>query len=265
MVGLIDLDSLLYTAVYKVVSISQMRDAIKKYGKSGARQWLYEEVYNEGINRCENQMLQIQNHLGTIFFDEIKSFELFITTCSRSFRKEIYPEYKAQRKRNNYVWLLREHYLNNGAKHSDFLEADDLMAVRAGQLGIGNFITISIDKDLKQLGGYYWSYYKTKSRDMQGNFIENEHGGFEMEYKQKTVDFISNDMADFLFWEQMLVGDASDNIKGIHGIGPVKAKKILEPSPNRFIAVAREYLKRDKKDDFRITYKLLKLGDLINK
>ena len=68
MIGLIDLDSLLYTAVYRVVSISQMRDALKKYGKAGARQWLYEEVYNEGINRCENQMLQIQKLFGGNIF-----------------------------------------------------------------------------------------------------------------------------------------------------------------------------------------------------
>lgn len=262
MVGLIDLDSLLYTAVYRIVSFKQIREALAKYGKEGARQWLYEEVYNEGINRCENQMLQIQNHLENIFFDEIKSFEVFITTCTNSFRKEIYPEYKAQRKRNNYVWLLREHYRNNGAHHSDILEADDLMAERAKELGIGNFITISIDKDLKQLGGYYWSYYKTRSKDMQGNFIENEYGDFEKEYKQKTVDFISKDMADLLFWEQMLMGDASDNIKGINGIGPVKASKLLSEANNRFICVAREYLKRDQKNDFWMTFKLLKLGNI---
>src|SRR5690606_16907879 len=124
-----------YTAVYRVVSISQMRDALKKYGKAGARQWLYEEVYNEGINRCENQMLQIQNYLEEIFFDEVKSYEIFITTCTKSFRKEIYPEYKAQRKRNDYVWLLREHYANNGAIHSDTHEADDMIATRAYELG----------------------------------------------------------------------------------------------------------------------------------
>ena len=35
-------------------------------------------------------------------------------------------------------------------------------------------------------------------------------------------------VADLAFWTQMLVGDTSDNVRGVDGIGPVKAKKALE-------------------------------------
>src|SRR5690606_19004834 len=135
MIALIDLDSVLYESVYKIVSISEMREAIKKHGKQGAKSWLMEEVYNEGINRCENQLLKMQNYLNDIFFEEITGYELFITTCEKSFRKELTPTYKANRKRNNYVWLLREHYRHNNAESHNELEADDLIAKRAKEIG----------------------------------------------------------------------------------------------------------------------------------
>lgn len=260
MVALIDLDSLLYKAVYKIVSFSQMREAINSYGKEKAKQWLKEQVYNEGINRCENQMLEINNYLSNVFFEEITSYELFITTCTKSFRKELNKEYKSNRKANNYVWLLREHYKFNDAFFSDVYEADDLIFDRAKELGTGNYIIVSMDKDLKQIGGYYWSYYKQRSKDMYGEYILNELGMYETEYKQKEVEFINKEKADLFFWKQMLTGDSSDNIKGLQRVGIKTAEKILQRQGNNFITVAREYIKRELKEDFRTNYKLLKLG-----
>jgi 5'-3' exonuclease len=260
MVALIDLDSVLYESVYKIVSIREMREAIKKHGKESAKQWLMEEVYNEGINRCENQLLKMQNYLNDIFFEDITSYELFITTCSKSFRKELSQDYKANRKRNKYVWLLREHYRHNGAASDDVLEADDLIAKRANEIGIGENIIVSLDKDLKQIGGYYWSYYKVKSKDHEGNLIMNEFGFYEREYKQKEVTFISKKEAERLFWKQMLMGDTSDNIKGLHRVGDKTADKILTDAPILWRKVAREYITRKQKEDFKINYQLLKLG-----
>ena len=260
MIALIDLDSLLYSAVYRIVSFSEMRDAIEKYGKESAKQWLREEVYNEGINRCENQLLQIQNYLQDIFFEEIESYELYITTCEKSFRKEISKDYKSNRKKNEYVWLLREHYRFNQAKDHNKLEADDLIAIRAKELGVGNYIVVSPDKDLKQIGGYYWSYYKTKQRLSNGDLYVNEQGNYETEYKMKTVEYITPKQADYLFWKQVLMGDSSDNIKGLWRVGEKTAEKILKDAYSNFITVAREYIKRDQKNDFWLNYKLLKLG-----
>lgn len=260
MVALIDLDSLLYKAVYRIVSVSEMRGALAKFGKEGARQWLMEEVYNEGINRLENELLKTQEYLQEIFFEEITSFELFITTCKNSFRKELTSEYKATRKPNKYVWMLRDHYMMNGAEHSDIYEADDLIADRARELGLGNYIIVSMDKDLKQIGGFYWSYYKVRSKDMDGNYIENEFGMYETEYKQKNVEFITPENANLIFWKQMLTGDPSDNIKGLNGIGDKRADKILLDGDSPHIKTMRQYISKGQKYDFWINYKLLKLG-----
>jgi len=260
MTALIDLDSILYKAVYKVVSISEMREAIKNYGKEAAKQWLKEEVYNEGINRCENELLKMQQYLSSIFFEEITNYELFITTCSNSFRKQISKTYKSNRKKNKYVWLLREHYRHNEARSSDRLEADDLIAIKAQEIGKGNYIIVSIDKDLKQIGGYYWSYYKIRSKDSFGDYISNEFGFYETEYQQKQVDFISDDEANKFFWSQMLIGDSSDNIKGVKRIGIKTAEKILNNTTVPWIATARKYIEKGQKEDFKINYQLLKLG-----
>jgi len=279
MILLIDLDSILYHAVYRIVSFMEMRDAIKKYGKTASKQWLNEQVYSESINRCENQLLKIQNEVQSLMINEITGIELFITTCEKSFRKELTPSYKKSRKKNDYVWLLRSHYQLNGAYYSETLEADDLIAARARELGKHECIVISIDKDLKQIGGYYWSYFQIKSKDIEGNSVLNKYGNEEKEYKQKSIDFITDAEASLIFWESMLSGDSGDDIKGIEPItveqkkqyeithkmkldtrvGSANAKKILSNSKNHFISVARQYIARGQKNNFKLNYKLLKI------
>lgn len=258
--ALIDFDSILYQSVYRIVSFSEMREAIVSYGKEGAKQWILSEVYERGINRTENMLLQMQNHLEMVFPIEITEWRLYLTTCKNNFRHKLVDDYKAKRKKNKYVWLLREHYVMNGAICSDELEADDLIYDDAKKYGFLDCLVISIDKDLKQIGGYFWSYYKQNAKDIDGNFILNEYGNKEKEYKQQVPIFISEKEAELFFYTQVLTGDAGDNIKGLKGIGKVRAKKLLDGKQNLFIATAREYLKRGLKDQYRQTYRLIKLG-----
>lgn len=259
MIALIDFDSILYTSVYKVLSFSQIREGIENY-KDNAREWFEQTVLDESINRAENQILKIANKLQDMMQVEISGIELYITTCRNSFRKELEPTYKAKRKRNKWVSLLREYYLLNGAISSDTHEADDLIADRAKELGKENCIVVSIDKDLKQIGGWYWSYYRQALKDMDGEYILDENGNKEFDYKYHEVEWITDDYANKHFWKQMLTGDSVDNIKGVKGIGDKRADKMLNNVKNPFISVARCYLAKADKEQFRTTYKLLKLG-----
>lgn len=260
MICLIDFDSILYKAVYRVVSFNEIRTALSRYEtKAEAKEWLLQEVYEQGINRAENEILKILNYIDSLIPEKIVSNELYITTCEKSFRKNLSKTYKANRKKNSYVWLLREHYRNNGAHFSSTLEADDLISIRAKNLGIGNYIVVSLDKDLKQIGGHYWSYYTTKSFDFFGDPVLNEYGDQETEFKQKEIEFIEPMEAEKIFWTSMLVGDASDNIMGVKGIGSKTAEKLLKESKSLFMTVARTYLTKSTKKDFRINYKLLRL------
>lgn len=256
---LIDLDSILYKAVYKVVSIKEMREAIAQFGKEGAKQWLLGEVYDYGINRVEKQILEIVQYLDSVMFADINETEIFITTDKNSFRKALSKEYKAKRKSNPYVWLLRNHYKINDAVYSDTLEADDLISIRAKELGAENCIIVSIDKDLKQIGGYYFSYMKEKEYDSEGNLIINDLGLPVQVFKQKKPIFITPEEADSFFWKQMLMGDTGDGIKGLKGVGKVRAEKSLNKTTCNWVAVAREYIKRNQKEDWKINYQLLKL------
>ena len=198
--------------------------------------------------------------------EEITGYELFITTCENSFRKKVSPVYKANRKRNSYVWLLRANYqMTENAFYSDTLEADDLINIRAKELGKDNCIVVSIDKDLKQIGGYFWSYYRQKEKDSQGNVITQISDlGIElpvMEYKQREIEYITNEQANKHFWKQMLMGDTSDNIPGLKRIGEKTAEKILLNTKCNWFAAARKYIEKDQKQDWDINYQLLKLKD----
>ncbi len=57
------------------------------------------------------------------------------------------------------------------------------------------------------------------------------------------VHDVSEDEADYNFHYQMIVGDSTDNIKGMKGKGKKHAETVLKHSKNRFIAVCREYKK----------------------
>lgn len=64
----------------------------------------------------------------------------------------------------------------NDVKYSDIYEVDDLIVDRVEELGRDNCVVVFIDKDLKQIGGYYWSYYKENLKNVDGIFIIDEFG-----------------------------------------------------------------------------------------
>lgn len=131
-----------------------------------------------------------------------ESFKCYLSG-STNFRKEIYPLYKANRIQPKPIHLeaCRELLcVDYNASITDGHEADDEL----GMAQRSNTIICSIDKDLLQIPGSHYNIVKEEF---------SEIGEFE-----GLVNF----------YTQMLVGDKSDNIEGIRGIGPVKARKYLE-------------------------------------
>lgn len=85
------------------------------------------------------------------------------------------------------------------------IEADDALAMEAVAFTpFEAYVIATYDKDLKTVPG--WKF----------NFLKDE------------FEFTSETMALKYFYEQVLTGDLTDNIKGIFGVGPKKAQKILE-------------------------------------
>lgn len=138
-----------------------------------------------------------------------------------SFREDLYPSYKSNRegmRRPKHLEAIKDHLeKEHGAiSGAGALEADDLMAINQGI----NTVICSIDKDLLQVPG---SHY---------NFVSKEFSVVT------EVDGNRN------LYGQMLTGDTADGIVGLHGVGPVTAKKMLVDVQNphlMYLVVLKAY------------------------
>jgi DNA polymerase-1 len=248
---LFDADSLVYQSIYKVISFGEVREMLK----SGKLRFEIEmEILQRGYDRFEKISFDILNEIEEHFHVEKTMY--FFTKCKRNFRKEIDPQYKANRKKpNRWISELRDYlieYWNNSFAHDEY-EADDLIFYNTQLLHEKDYIVCSIDKDLKQIQGLHFDYYQLKRYDENGEEFKVRKG---FKYMEK-ID------CENLLCELFLVGDACDNIKGVKGIGEVKAKKIIESKNTtygKFKAICEAYKNESEfwKEKLRMNYKLLK-------
>lgn len=135
------------------------------------------------------------------------SLQIFLSG-KHNFRDEVAVSrpYKAGRETQGKPthWRAVRDYLINqhGAIVTDGYEADDAIGIASTRDGKGAFICTT-DKDLDQLPGLHY------------NWVRDE------------VYTVSRREADFNLYAQILSGDSTDNIPGIDGIGPIKARKAL--------------------------------------
>ena len=142
-----------------------------------------------------------------------------------TFRHEWYPEYKATRDKTPEDLHAQIPHIEKilttlgiTCLRKDGFEADDIIATlacRAAQEG-HRCVIISGDKDLAQLVGDFVSVLKPdKSEALAHCGIEEvkEHWGVA---PAQMLDYLS------------LIGDTSDNIPGVKGIGPKTAVKLLQ-------------------------------------
>jgi DNA polymerase-1 len=219
---LFDADSLIYQAIYKVVTFAEIRGLLLK----GESRFLVEqEILQRGYDRFEKMAFDIFNEIEQEY--NITEIKYFFTNCKRNFRKDIDSEYKANRKRNKWVSELRKYLIDymEGSYASDEYEADDLIYFNSQLYEVNDYIICSIDKDLKQIEGLHFDYYQLKIKDENGDYLMDEFG--KEVKKRKGFINVSKENAENLLWEMMLIGDTSDNIKGVKGIGKVKAGKLL--------------------------------------
>ena len=155
-----------------------------------------------------------------------------ITLCmscpgADNFRLGVYADYKANRaeKRKPLCYTaLREYALSCGVSYPG-IEADDLMGILPTERTKEDRIIVSLDKDMRTIPG---KLYLIRPRGEPEKLI------------------IDEDSADLWFHKQILMGDATDNIPGLAGVGPVKADKILAgvAPKDRWHAVEAAYLEK---------------------
>eukprot|EP00941_MAST-03F_sp_MAST-3F-sp1_P004210 g4210.t1 len=146
------------------------------------------------------------------------------TPQSSSFRKQLYPKYKAQRKKMP-VELREQMKFNTEALHAlgiqtcgvEKYEADDVLATyatRMSQLSNCDVVIVSSDKDLLQMvEDQTISVYNPHSRKV----LKTSSDVFQ---KLGVIPSLVVDM-------QTLAGDSSDNIAGVKGIGPKTAANLI--------------------------------------
>lgn len=269
LIALIDYDSLIYKAVYKIVKIQDIKQKIAQ-GKT--REELEQWIVDECINRLcqmgdkifadiEKEPFLLENGLEIVFC------EYFITYGKNSIRRRLVSDYKKTRRKqpqDKWVNKVRSYLLKSDfAFVHDEWEADDLIHDRALELGQNGCIIVSIDKDLKQIPGIHFDFYRKPSKevDQYGNRIQNE---------MKGLSIVHDYEAAYNFWYQMLVGDGSDNVKGVKGIGPKRAEKILydlhgclsgfDDYKETILSEYERVYKEDSESEFSKNYFLLKLG-----
>ena len=251
---LFDLDSLIYVSIYKVLSFSEIKQMIKQ-GKT--RQEIEDKIIIEANERLANICLDILGQIedSGIEYQDMNDVEYYITSNIFSFRKQLDSTYKGQRKPNKWANKLRDYLIaNENVKYSLEWESDDLIYERAKELDY-NCVVCTVDKDLNQIKGWKFDLYREKTG------IVN-HEGYEIR-RYRGLKYITEENANKLVWQQMLEGDAVDNIKGVKGIGKVKAAKQIEETTSPFLTVARTYYNEfgnDWRERFKTNYRLLKLG-----
>jgi 5'-3' exonuclease len=133
------------------------------------------------------------------------SYNVYLTG-SGNFRREIAPSYKAQRPdaRPKHWQAVREFLVTqHKAIVCDGFEADDQLGIDQDKT-YKSTVICSIDKDLLQIPGRHYNFVK------------------------KVFQEVTHDEGIKFLYIQSLVGDRSDNIFGVQGIGPVKAAKALD-------------------------------------
>jgi hypothetical protein len=161
----------------------------------------------ESESTAINTMASFLEDILLIDLPQVQTWELFLTG-KNNFRMDVATTapYKGNRTADKpiHYHLLRDYLVSSwGAHVVDGMEADDMLAIRLTELG-DDAVLVSLDKDLDQVPGWHYNFVK------------------------KTTYCITPDEGLLNFYKQFLIGDAVDNIKGAHGIGPKKAQKLLE-------------------------------------
>ena len=218
-IALVDADTLIYTAALATESRVELMPK-ESYSDDEWNKILDNPSYDEGDNSIyESDLGMLLWHARTkldkiLALTGCQDYELHFTFGKENFRYQLYPEYKMNRvyiRRPLYLVEAKQWFVDNdkGFKHT-FIEADDAV-VWLKRNYPEKYILCCVDKDVyNAVEGQHFNYYES------GKFNKNMH-------------WVNTTEEDAQMWPYMqaIIGDKSDNIIGLHGIGPAKAKKII--------------------------------------
>ena len=180
------------------------------------------------------------NLINQLYKDNTSHLVFALEGEGDKFRKQISPLYKANRVEADpdlivqikvaIDWIKKMHLSNISI---DGYEADDVIASISHSMRDSDILVrvVSVDKDLYQLiNKNTYIYDPMKKMDIDAKECFEKFGVYPDEF----VDY------------QSLVGDSSDNISGINGIGPKSARVLI----NNFKSLEGIYENTDRLGDF---------------
>ncbi len=170
---------------------------------------------------------------------------------SPTFRHEEYREYKGQRPEapnelKLQIPVMKEILINFGIPilEKEGFEADDIIGTLAERFKKEDVIIVSPDKDVLQLVGG-----KIKVYDPYRDILYDEEKVFE------RYGIPVNRLLDYF----ALVGDRTDNIPGVPGIGKKRAKSIITRYSSMEEAFEKEAALSKHKEDFLLSKRLIEI------
>jgi 5'-3' exonuclease len=150
-------------------------------------------------------LFRVQTMMNTILLSCATEDHIMYFSCSAqdNYRYKVDPNYKSKRrtipKPTHYSATVDFLFASFQCNLCFGYEADDGIGINFAP----NDVVVANDKDLLQIAGMHY------------NFVKEEF--------QEITEY----MGHYQLWHQMLEGDYSDSIVGVHKIGKVKAQKLL--------------------------------------
>lgn len=220
---LVDADSMIFKAGcsnedrYWDVYINNSPVHRCKY-RAEAQEWVNGQITNHGLNTDVDEVTYEQDKVAGPLSHSIGNLKRIVDNSVNddytifiggqgNFRYDLYPDYKGHRSASSrpiHEQQLREYLQQNyPTVVVDGEEVDDRVSWLQCAADWEQTCIVSVDKDLDNTPGWHYNY------DQQRSYL------------------ISPEEADLNFWRQMITGDSTDNIPGIHRAGKVLANKVL--------------------------------------
>lgn len=223
MLLVVDIESYIYRAC----------TACKVFRQDPKDKNIYTEAYDlrKGMDFIENFI----EHLRAKF---LTNDVILVIGDKNNWRKEYYPEYKANRKDTPkppmYDIILNEMFNRYEIVSLPNLEADDTCRIiyEDNKAYATRKILVSIDKDFHSFPCELYD---------------------PLHDKQYTIN---QQEADYNLMKQVIMGDKADNYRGIEGYGEVKTLKFLDSEPRIWEDVKQLFLEVGQKNDYVLNLNL---------
>lgn len=198
------------------------------------------DIFVEGFNKRKG-LDYIDNFIEDLKARFLTNDVILVVGDKNNWRKEYYPDYKANRKDKEkppmYDIILNELYNKYEIVSLPNLEADDTCRIiyEDNQNYAVRKLLVSIDKDFHSFPCELYDPLHDKQ------YVINEAE------------------ANYNLMKQIIMGDKADNIRGLEGYGEVKTLKFLDDEPRTLEDVRELFREKGQLEDFKTNLNLVSM------